>query len=90
MVKHIKIFAVLVMLVVLMFCCACEQKYDGAHIIAGELSGDVEIIRSESVSFYMVELTLKDGSHIRLEKGNFILFKGVCPICGERRDNDTH
>lgn len=74
-----------VVLVVLMFCGACKCEYDGAHIIAGKLSGDVEIVSYKGVSFSMTELTLKDGSHIRLEEGNFILYNGVCPICGERR-----
>ena len=70
----------------LMFCvCSCEYRYNGAHIIAGELSGDVEIVWCESVSLKSSELTLKDGSHIRLDKGNFILYNDECPVCGKER-----
>ena len=65
-----------------LLCCGCKSKYNGAHIIAGALNGDVEIVWSESVNLRQTELTLKDGTHIQLDKGNFILFRDVCPICG--------
>ena len=84
--KYIKMLLAVIAFAVLFGGCSRKCKYDGAHIIAGELSGDVEIVWFEGISFNMTELTLKDGSHIRLENGNFILFNGICPVCGTKME----
>lgn len=60
------------------------RKYNGAHIIAGDISGDVEITDYESISLQSERLYLKDGGSITLGKGMYILFIDTCPICGTK------
>lgn len=84
--RYIK--TIFVVLAFAVFCGGCASRYKGSHIIAGELSGDVEIIGYESVSFQSECLFLKDGGQITLGKGMFILFTDTCPICGTKGEDD--
>ena len=83
--KYIRI--ILVLFVCLLVCGCNRPKYTGAHIVAGDLSGDVQIRGAESVSFQTTRIYLKDGGELILAKGMFILFTGDCPICRERGEN---
>lgn len=83
--RYIRI--ILVFFVCLLICGCNRPKYTGAHIVAGEVSGDVQIRGWESVSFRDTRIYLKDGGELTLAKGMFILFTGDCPICRERRED---
>ena len=82
-----KVIVIAVLTIVLSILCGCQSRYTGAHIVAGDVSGDVDITGYESISFQSTRLYLKDGGEITLAKGMFILFTDTCPICGERRED---